>query len=325
MTVYFEFDPTNLLIDADLVRQIPYALSSYYLLFPLARENGSVSVVMAHPDNKAALALLSHLLQADIVPVLGDAAAIQRALEQVHQPTAPTAVHLLAWSDDEAGHTAVAQTAALFSQAVPMQVTQLPGSTSLNDAVSTARHGDYEFTVLYLSQEEDFARALNRLSTPIVFVRGPFSTPKQFLVVLRGFASDAHILEMVVPLAKTCGAFVTIMPLAGFSVLDASKTYLLKPHFDSCLRHLQQNDVYAQVKVRQGTAVDQVVHELADGRYDLLVMAAEAQGDFVSSVFTAVCQQQVYNGRLVFILKPPTPTTAALSPQFIAQGEKRDA
>lgn len=324
---YFELDLNTITVDLELVRQLPYALSSYYLMFPLARENGSVSVVMAHPDNQAALALLSHLLQAHIVPVLGKAVAIERALQWAHQPQPPTAVHTLVWSETATGQTAVAEAAAHFNQAIPMQLTTLPEPTSRAAAMDIANSNQFNLTIFHLADETDFSQALNLLSTPALFVRGPFVPPKQFLVVLRGFASDAHIVETVVPLAKESGALVTMMPLAGFSVLDSSKTHLLKPHFESCLGHLQQNNVYAQLKVRQGDPVEQVVNELADGRYDLLVIAAEAQGDFVSSVFTAVCQQQLYNGRLLFILKPPTspPHTATLSPSFtVLSGEKRD-
>jgi hypothetical protein len=51
--------------------------------------------------------------------------------------------------------------------------------------------------------------------------------------------------------------------------------------------------------------VQQVVAEVTGDHYDLLAIAAEADGEFVSQVITAVDHRQVHNDRPIFVLSPP--------------------
>lgn len=106
MASFFDLNLNTISIDAELAKQVPYALSSYYLALPLARENGRVSVIMAHPENAAALQTLGRLLDAHIVLVAGSATAIQTALAHIYHPDA-AATPVLAWSDADEWHTAV--------------------------------------------------------------------------------------------------------------------------------------------------------------------------------------------------------------------------
>lgn len=86
MTHYLELDLNSITLNPHLVRQVPYALSRYYLALPIGRENGSVSVAMAYPENEKARRILSQLLQANVVPLLASVQAIQQALERVYCP-----------------------------------------------------------------------------------------------------------------------------------------------------------------------------------------------------------------------------------------------
>jgi hypothetical protein len=89
MTHYLKLDLNAITLNPHLARQVPYALSRYYLALPIGRENGSVSVAMAYPDNKKARRILEHLLQAKVVPLLAPAQSIQQALECIHCPEQP--------------------------------------------------------------------------------------------------------------------------------------------------------------------------------------------------------------------------------------------
>lgn len=308
MTSFLDFNADTISIDPELIKQVPYALSSYYLALPLAQENGSVSVVMAHPDNQAALLALERLLGATIVPVAGAAGAIQAMLEHVYQPAKKTTARMLAWSELTEWQTAVAEAAAAFSRALGLSLTTPAAPATLADALALARAGEFSLTVLNLSEKSDVMVVLNHSTTPVLLVRGPYTPPRQILVALRGFASDELILDVIAPLVEQNQACVSIMPLAGFSALQppiSNNEGLMPQHLERCLAHLCGSGGHAGLKFRQGQPVEQVVNELHQGDYDLLVIAAEAQGDFVGSVLTAVSERHAHDGRAVFILKPP--------------------
>jgi hypothetical protein len=80
---------------------------------------------------------------------------------------------------------------------------------------------------------------------------------------------------------------------------------------------LQTGGVPAKLKYRRGNVIQQVVDEVrrlpagvreardAEEPYDLLVLTAEAEGDFVSQVITAVTQHPAHRDCPIFVLKPP--------------------
>lgn len=154
-----------------------------------------------------------------------------------------------------------------------------------------------------------------RLSSPLIIQRGDALREHQviqrILMVLRGFASDARALDWLAPFANQQQAIVTLMPLTNGSGLDLSQyhcqTSPAGQHLERCLRRLHMENVPVNLKFRQGDAVQQVVAEVTGDHYDLLAIAAEADGEFVSQVITAVDQKQVHNGRPIFVLTPPAP------------------
>ena len=107
MTHYLELDLNSITLNPHLARQVPYALSRYYLALPIGRENGSVSVAMACPDNVKARRILSQLLQAQVVPLLAPASAIQQALDRVYGSEQSLNYSVLAWYGSPEGETAV--------------------------------------------------------------------------------------------------------------------------------------------------------------------------------------------------------------------------
>jgi hypothetical protein len=76
-------------------------------------------------------------------------------------------------------------------------------------------------------------------------------------------------------------------------------------HLERCLQRLQTSGLTVNLKYRFGDAVQQVVDEVTGDNYDLLVLAAEAKGDFVNQVMTAIEQHDAHHNRSIFVLKPP--------------------
>jgi hypothetical protein len=99
------------------------------------------------------------------------------------------------------------------------------------------------------------------------------------------------------------------MPLTNGTDLNLSQYHhresLAGQHLEHCLCRLNAEGVRVNLKFRQGNAVQQVVDEVRGDAYDLLAIAAEAEGSFVSQVITAVDQGHAHRNRPIFVLKPP--------------------
>lgn len=310
MTHYLKLDLNSITLNPNLARQVPYALSRYYLALPIGRENGSVSVAMAYPDNEKARRILGDVLQAKVVPLLAPAQAIQQALERLHCPEPPQSHSILAWCGQPEWQTAVTTAASALGHTFHTNVTALPASESdLRGTLSLAAGSTYELGVCPLPDSKQVLPILEQAVTPLFFVRGEYRAIKRILVVMRGFASDERVLDWLTPFAWGQKAAVTLLPLTNGPILHLNE-YLYRDsphrqHLKRCLHHLESKGVAVNLKFRQGDPVQQVVEETIDNNYDLLVISAEAEGSFINQVITAVDQRHAHIGRPIFVLKPP--------------------
>lgn len=310
MAHYLKLDLNAITLNPHLARQVPYALARYYLALPIGRENGSVSVAMAYPDNKKARRILGHLLQAKVVPLLASAQSIQQALDYIHCPEQQQSHSILAWYGQPEWETAVATTASSLGNTLHTKVTTLPGTgLSPDEALSLAAAGNYELGVYPLPDSKQLSTFLGQSVTPLFFVRGEHYTMQRILVVMRGFASDERALDWLTPFAWGQKAKVTLMPLANGHALDLYQYHHQdsphRHHLMHCLHRLEEEGVPVDLKFRQGNIIQQVVEETASNDYDLLAIAAEAEGSFVNQVITAVDQRHAHCNRPIFVLKPP--------------------
>lgn len=317
MTSYLRLDLSTITLDPQLAQRVPYALSRYYLALPVGQENGCVSVAMAYPHNLKARSILSRLLHADVVPVLTSPESLQAALERLHTPEQkqPPAHRILAWYGQPEWETPVKTTSADLGHALHADVTILatPG-VSLNEALIRATHQGCNLVVCPLPANPALAGILSQSTIPLFFVSTNAAVCRQqmaiqsVLVVLRGFASDEQALDWLTPLAEQHHAAVTLMPLTNGPGLDLAQYHSQESpagqHLNRCLQRLHTAKTSINLKFRQGNAVQQVVEEAANDAYDLLVLAAEADGDFVYQVITALTQRHAHNNRRIFILKP---------------------
>lgn len=302
----------ELTANLQLLAQIPHDLATYYQVVPLERLGDHVCVVMAHPENSAALAILSGLFNAHITALPGDPQQIRGVLEQLRPAEWQISPRILAWSGASEWQTAVTQWASLFSEVLlaPVTVIQEP-HTSPEDLLTAARQGQYSFTIAPFPPDAHLHLFLNQATTPVLLVRGLHQELWRILVVMRGYSSDEYTLDWIVPFAWRNNTAVTLLPLSDPPVstlhelqqLDAHR----KQHLDLCLYRLSSDAVQAQVRFRPGTLVEQVMTEVTYGNYDLVVIAAEAQGKFVSNVLLEMNHQGLHGGRPVLIIKPFNP------------------
>lgn len=311
MADYLSIHLSDIPIDTELVNQIPYGLALYYLALPLARENGSVSVAMARPDNRAALAALRGLLANNIVPIQGSAEEIRAAIIRYHSQEQPVAPRILAWSETAEMQSAVAYMANLCGTSLDVPVTWLDGTQVDSETMLTiAREGRYALTVLTVPTDIPLPMLLRRSTTPMLLVRGDHCRLQRLLFVSRGFASDNHVLEWMMPVWKK-GKSATWLPLLHSSlpgvVGSLSVNSSVRKQIEQRLQRLEQHHIPVQLRLRQGPLADQVAAEALQEMYDLLVIAAEGQGDFVAEVLQRIEASGSHANRPIFILKPPFP------------------
>ncbi|MBK8047269.1 MAG: hypothetical protein IPK16_09200 [Anaerolineales bacterium] len=302
-----EINPADL--DPELLRRLPFGMALYYRALPLAQEDGSVTVVMEHPNNQVAVDVMERILNSRVVPVTGDAGAISAALQNSHPDAYAITAEVLAWSSNPAHSANVAAAATQLASRLHATVSTLtdPAMSAAEVAVTGSR-GRHCATVVDWPQNDATQPLLALATTPLWLVRGAVNGPlRRLLVVLRGFASDHAEVEWAGRLVEL-GGDVTVMPLAGPQA-NAAKQWppvngQRREQIQRCLDTLHEARVQAQLKYRFGDPIDQIVRELGDSRYDLLIMAAEGDGAFVGSALHAIESAKVHAARPILVLRP---------------------
>lgn len=303
-------DLNNITINDQLAQQIPFVLSRYYLALPIGRENGRVSVAMAHPENEKARQVLARLLQAEIVPVFVPEQQLRERLAGLPSAGRSPSRQVLAWYGRPEWESAVTNTATTLGDTLQTMTTLLTANElTLSEVVALAAAGSYALTVCPLPDQALLPTLLSESHTSLYFVRGELQPLRRILLVMRGFASDERALEWLLPFALHHEATITLMPLLDGRGIDLNGYYrqdsYAAQHLARCAQRLLTAGVSVDLKFRQGPAELQVAEELSGNEYDLLALAAEGEGNFVCQVLTAVEEHQAHHGRPIFVLKPP--------------------
>ncbi len=310
MTDYPFLSLSRVTVDPELARQLPRRLAYYYLAIPLARDEDQLTVVMAYPENQAAVVMLQAVLSTPIVPVQGSPHEIKATLNQLwseHNEIGTSQVLCWGLSEERAQ-----QIAHVFGAQVLCLDT---GSGDLETVLTVAREGRYSLTVLDALPAESLSHFLRASSTPVLLMRGAALTLRHILLVLRGHSPDDNVLDWVIPLAET-GAQITLFTVAPTAArpkrgsrLPSGLAALLADdsapgeHIATCARRLTEAGIQGVLKLRQGIPEEQIAAEVAQEDYDLITIAAEAHGDFVQRVLNAMTPN---NRQPVLVIKPIT-------------------
>jgi hypothetical protein len=283
-------------------------MALYYRALPLAQEDDVVTVVMAHPNNEVAVDVMERVLHSRVVPVSGDATAIATALHRSHPDAYAITAEVLAWSSDTGQQTSVAEAAMQLATRLHASVSTLPdGAQSVAEVAATGSRGRHCATVVDWPQHSKIEDLLASATTPLWLVRGAHDGALgRLLVVLRGFASDHIEVEWAGLLADRSG-IVTVMPLVSprpnlarqWSPINGQR----RDQIQLCLDHLHAVGAPAQLKYRFGDPVEQIVTELNENDYDLLVLAMEGDGAFVGSILNAIASAKVHGSKPILVLR----------------------
>jgi nucleotide-binding universal stress UspA family protein len=308
-------------IDPAVARRLPRRLAYYYLALPLAYDGDQCTVVMAHPENQAAAAVMQTLLGGQVVFVQGTAAEIKAALDRVWPDEVDSAApRILSWgATPEAAALAKAaagQVAAALSTPTPCLDT---GEGDLETVLTVAREGQYSLTVVGAPPGETWPAPLRESATPLLLARRERISERRILVGLRGHSSDDTALDWVGPLAHAAQVQVTLLattpsskgarrgvpPSSGLSSM-LQPDDKLGEHVAACARRLAEAGVQGTLKLCQGAPEQCIAGEIATGAYDLFVIAAEAYGDFVQRILREIDKQAPGGDGSVLVIKTRT-------------------
>ncbi len=202
--------------------------------------------------------------------------------------------------------------------ALSLQLDPVVANIKLDDVLHLARTGSYNLLILHAPADGLRLQALSRSPTPLLLVRGADHPIHNILLVMRGYASDEEMLAWALPFARQ-GASLTMMPLTAGSSRQLpdllNDNGAAREHLDRCRRTLEAEGIRGYLRFRQGEVVAQIADELsaeaAAQPYDLLMLAAEGQGEWVASVCQEIERRRLHAGRPIFVLKPLNPLPVA--------------
>ena len=318
MTLYLDLNAfaemsTGTPADSELLRRVDRRVATYYLAVPLAGEDNRVTVATAYPDNADALRMLERLLKAAVVPVSSSEDDLQAAIARIYPDYVPGEGAVMAWTNDPAWTDTVIATANAFGRAAERPVIIMDATATPDEVIERAGY-DFSLIVARAADEGSLERLVRRSPVSLLLVRGDYAPADHVLVALRGFASDFETLDQVYPFLAREGTGATVLPLShpgsarsGDPLAGYSPA---RRHLQQFLRDLDRKNVHVDIRMSQGDPTGQIVGELAQRRYDLLVVAAEAEGEFVWRVLSRIDCEGNWPGRPVLVVKPPVRMTS---------------
>jgi hypothetical protein len=315
--VYPHLSLDRINIDENVARRLPRRLAYYHLALPIAEDDDSISVAMAYPDNRTVIQLIETVLNSSIIPVYSAADQIRERLNHVWGiESAEPLPRILAWSDSAERE---AWTRAYAEQFAPLLTAAVEYSEDAPDSdfAHFIENGNYSLIVCSPSDEALPALLRHKARSSLLLVRGAFQPLRDVLVVLRGHAPDEDVLNRIVPLAMLRQARVTVLAVApsgnggGRRNLMANQFAALLSqdtqqglHLAACMQRLDRAGIKGQVRVRQGIPEMEIADEVALNRYSMIAIAAEANGDFVYRVLSAIQQTQTDSPSAILVVKP---------------------
>lgn len=297
---------------SDLLRRVDRRVASYYLAVPLAGEGDRVTVATAYPDNAGALRVLERLLQAAVVPVAGSEDELLAAIARIYPENVPGEAAIMAWGDDPAAIESAVAAANAFGFAFGRPVVVMDTAATADAVIAHAGH-DVSLLVARVADEAARERLVRQSPVSLLLARGDYAPIARALVALRGYGSDHESLQRICPLLAREGSEATVLPLTHPRSArpngPLNGNAAARRHLQQFLRKLNGADTRVDIRLSQGDPADQIITELAGGRYDLLVVAAEAEGDFVWRVLSRIEREDVWPGRPVMVVKPPVRIT----------------
>jgi len=285
--------------DPALARRLSPDVASRHHVLPVAAKDRRVTVVMADPTDTEGLEAVISELGIEPYVVQGDRTSIDRLLAQLWCEEWQNPPHLLAYAPTDARLDEIRSYAEYIRDLLNASIEYVPGETALDALVQKARD-DYELVIIGRSDKSFCQRLLSRLTdrksgghlpASLLIARRPRQPLRRLLLVIQGNASDGEATDWTLRLAGPSGASVTALAVVppvpamycGLARMEQGLAELLTTDtiLGRQMRQVTQQLVNGQIegtlRLRQGSPEWEIRREVAEGRFDLLVIAAAPQ------------------------------------------------
>lgn len=296
-------DLSEIRVSQRMARALPAELAFRYHALPVAREGGRFTVAMAHPEDGEACKAISTALGDEPIFVRGESRAIDDWLTKVWYNVQGHRTQVVACLAEDQSKEEIGDYAESLSTAISGNLRWMrrpKDIDALSEAItSEAGRGVVDLVLLretrplgarLLRWHEAEGWAARRLPASLLILREPSWPIRRLLLILRCDAADNAALDWVVRIARPSGAEVVVLTLVPpipsvynglermehrLSEVLATDTSLGKQLRDVA-RTFVDWEINATLRLRQGVPEWEIKHELAEGEYDLVVVAGES-------------------------------------------------
>ena len=292
---------SNLEPNFKLARQLPPDLAIRYHALPVGKDGDRLTVAMADPnDTKARDAIMNSLGKSTCL-VQADVNAIDRLLADLWHESFNHSLDFLTWLPPDSIRKVVKLYAQNLSDLLGARLSHFETSMSIRsiykDLVEETKIVSADM-VIYRAPSQALIKRLvggsvehmliKLLPVSSLLVHG-FRWPiNKILLVIRNDESDETALNWTINLAKSSGAFVTVLPI---SIPVPSIYASIQPDIPTLLktdcpmgrkmrwvaRRLADWEIEGTLQLRNELPIDQIRCETREGNHDLIVIAAETQ------------------------------------------------
>lgn len=291
----------KLSINPKLARRLPPALAFRYHALPLAKERGRITVAMADPNDLTARAAVAEALGSKPYVVQGDQTAIDELLAEIWPEAMCHALRLLAYHQASRLAEEVQDYAHYLCELLDGHLSDfqdvMPPEGSFDDLVQEAKRG-YDLVIFGEPDQSPVERLLcgpaelkssELMPCSVLTTRWPRWPLRRTLLILRGHETDDSAVEWIMRLAQPSNAAVTVLAVlpdvpamcshrayreSNMAIWLASDTTLGR-QLRQIAQRLRNWGTEGTLRFRQGAPEQQIQHEVGEGDYDLIVMAAD--------------------------------------------------
>jgi hypothetical protein len=280
----------DFVLDEKLVRRLSRQLAYYHLALPIGSDEEGITVAMAQPDNVKARQIVQNALGEPIILTRGQAEQIRRCLDRVWQTSLS-----VPWS-----HIAVASDDPLL-ESYARHFVEVFGSLRVENG------GPPPANTLLIRPLTDSASISLASSTLLV---DRFINPVQrILHLVRLHSPDRVVAASLIPLAAAHSARITLLP--DTSLIPYNLAGLMNAttgpgqHLEMLRQQFWLHNVPGDVRLKQGSYLEAIHAELGSKSYDLVAVAADADGEMVAMLTDAIRPYQV---PAMMVIRPNLPT-----------------
>jgi len=292
----------ELTVNRKVARRLPPGLAFRYHAIPVGKANGSVTVAMAHPEDRAACEAIAEALEAELYVVQSDPTVIDEQLAELWPAETGPRLQLLLYHHDSPDSTEIQAYARYLADLVRAELTDCRpadnAEITFDDLVEQARQNcnlivfgePCQSLIGRLVAGSIGCKAAEHIPASVLVTRCPRWPLRKVLLVSRGQGFDNIAVDWIVRLAQPSGASVTVLAvqpsmsgadsqaLTGGGLSDWLATDTpLGQQLSRIAKQLVNWEIEGKLRFRQGLPDWQVKTEINEGDYDLVVLAADPE------------------------------------------------